>query len=374
MTRSREGSVYRRADGRWVASVTVPGPGKRKRVTRYADTEREALTIRRKLLREVDAGRLADDCTVTQWLDHWLEQIAPERASVRTLANYRGHVTHWIAPTIGRQRLSQLRPEDVRRLRRLVETSPKLTRGGKPMTGPDGQPVMHSPTTVRAVMVTLTTALAVAERERRITWNPAGSVDKPKATEEHHAWLTLTQARAVMDASTDPEERARLALALYAGLRQGEALALTWADVDLDARTVRVDKSASRTRAGLVIKAPKTTWSVRTVPLHNVAHATLTAWLPDSTGPYVFGGAAPADPTVDHRRWKAACRRAGVPEVPLHGARATTATLLREAGVPLSTIGAVLGHKPGSPITGLAYAHAQDAELRGAMDALELLP
>lgn len=126
--RSREGSVYRRTDGRWAAVVTIPGPGKRKRVTRYADTEREALTIRRKLLREVDAGRLADDCTVAQWLNHWLEQITPERASVRTLANYRGHVTHWIAPTIGRQRLSQLRPEDVRRLRRRVKGTERQAR------------------------------------------------------------------------------------------------------------------------------------------------------------------------------------------------------------------------------------------------------
>ena len=372
--RSRDGSVYVRADGRWVASVTVPGPGKRRRITKYAATEREALAARRKLLREVDAGRLADDCTVKAWLTHWLDTIAPERAGVRTVANYRSHCEHWIIPAFGRLRLSQLRPEDVRRLRHTLETSAKLTRAGNPATDSEGKPLLHSPSTVRAVLVTLTAALAAAERERRITWNPATSVVKPSATHESHAWLTLTQARAVISAARDPEEQARLAVALYAGLRQGEALALTWADVDLERAVIHVTKAISRTPEGVIIKSPKTPWSTRDVPMHRLVASTLAAWKPATSGPYVFGGDAPRDATVDHRQWKAACRRAKVPEVPLHGARATTATLLREAGVPLSSIGAMLGHKPGSPITGLSYAHPQDAELRGAMDALELLP
>lgn len=369
MGRSREGSVYRRKDGRWVASVTLPGPGRRKRTTSYHPTERAALAARRKMLREVEAGRLADDCTVTDWIDYWLDHIAPEKASPRTVSGYASHHKNWIKPQIGSRKLSQLRPEDVRKLRRHIETTPRLTSAHKPLLR-DGKPVMHSPTTVRSVLVTLTAALNAALRERRITWNPADSVAKPQAEKNHHAWLTTQDAGKVISAAETPLEQARLAVALYAGLRQGEALALTWDHIDLDARVIRVRQSTHRVKGqGMVVKAKlKNEWSRRDVPMHTLVASTLAAL--DGTG-FVFGDTRPPDSTRDHHAWKAACRRAGVPEVPLHGARATTATMLREAGVPLSTIGAILGHKPGSPITGLSYAHAQDAELR---QAIELLP
>ena len=385
MARSREGSVYQRHDhascppevdgvrqehrcrGRWIASVDMGSTvGVRRRRIVYAATEREAIAARKSLLRERDAGTLGADCTVAQWLAHWLDVIAPERAAPRTVANYRAHVDHWIAPVLGHLRLSQVRPEDIRRLRAHLEVTPKVgsTSGA-----------LHSPSTVRAVLVTLTAALTAAERERRISWNPATVVPKPSAGQEHHDWLTTEQARAVITAARDLEEQARHAVALYAGLRQGEALALTWADIDLDARTITVTRSAVPMRDGsgaMAIKpTPKNRWSMRVVPMHTLVASTLAAWRAESVGQYVFGGESPTHSSTDYRRWRAACRRAGVPEVPLHGARATTASMLREAGVPLSTIGEILGHRPGSQITGLAYAHSQHAELAGAIAALE---
>jgi integrase len=52
---------------------------------------------------------------------------------------------------------------------------------------------------------------------------------------------------------------------VYTGLRPGELQALTWADVDLEARTLTVSKSFERESR---VKAPKTFQGRRVVPLH----------------------------------------------------------------------------------------------------------
>jgi hypothetical protein len=55
------------------------------------------------------------------------------------------------------------------------------------------------------------------------------------------------------------------AIALYTGLRPGELEALTWADVDLDARTLSVSKAVDSHDG--TVKAPKTQQGLRTIPM-----------------------------------------------------------------------------------------------------------
>lgn len=388
MARSREGSIYQRHDhkscpdpvtdadgkkvwpahrcrGHWVASVDLGiVAGKRKRRTLYADTEREAKSKRRKLLRELDEGRLGDDATLSQWLDHWVAEIAPESMSERTLRNHRGHVEHWIKPQLGRIRLSGIGADDVRRFKRYLETAPAKRGGGTLST-----------TTARYILTTLSSALSAAEFERRITWNPAKAVSKPEISGEHHGvWTDSEQARRMVDAGVSLLEQARAAVALYNGLRQGEALGLTWADIDLDAGLIDINKTASPVKGrGMVASAgAKTAWSVRVVPMHPLVRSLLTLLKKEREhlGPWVFGGTEIRKQSTDYREWKAQTVRADLPYISPHGARGTAATLLRAAGVPTSTIGEILGHKPGSTVTELAYAHAQPAELSAALKRL----
>ncbi|MGY1701688.1 site-specific integrase [Geodermatophilus sp. SYSU D00766] len=64
-------------------------------------------------------------------------------------------------------------------------------------------------------------------------------------------------------------------LMLATGLRRGEALALHWRDVDLDAGTLRVRWNFTHTSRGLQLGEPKTDRSRRTVPLPRSAVETL---------------------------------------------------------------------------------------------------
>lgn len=58
-------------------------------------------------------------------------------------------------------------------------------------------------------------------------------------------------------------------LALYAGMRRGEIIALRWKDVDLDAGTISIERSVAYNGYFPVVKAPKTAASLATVPILN---------------------------------------------------------------------------------------------------------
>src|SRR5712692_7498291 len=69
-----EGSVYQRADGRWVAQVPLEDGGRK---VIYRKTEKEALGALRKALNEQEQGTLATgpQQTLKTYLTHWLEEI-----------------------------------------------------------------------------------------------------------------------------------------------------------------------------------------------------------------------------------------------------------------------------------------------------------
>ena len=54
-------------------------------------------------------------------------------------------------------------------------------------------------------------------------------------------------------------------LAIYAGCRRGELLALTWKDIDFKTRTITIEKARARTKAGDITKKPKNKHSIRTI-------------------------------------------------------------------------------------------------------------
>src|ERR1700675_844869 len=80
-----EGSVYQRADGKWVGGVSLgyKGNGRRKRRFVYAATKKDAQTKLRKLQTSADAGTLSDAgrLTVGEYITRWLANHA--RSSVR---------------------------------------------------------------------------------------------------------------------------------------------------------------------------------------------------------------------------------------------------------------------------------------------------
>lgn len=300
-------------------------------------TKADAIRKRDEMMLEKRAGILPTTATVGAWLDYWLEHVvdpavADGRLKAATATYYRSYCEQWLAPTVGRVKLAELGPEHVRGLHAAMR------KAGK------------SPTTIRNAHATLRRALGVAVVERRVGVNWAREVAAPTASDNPFAQLTVDEAGNVfVVASRDPRELARVHVAILCGLRQGEALALRWDDINLDAGTIRVEWSATRVKGrGRVRVRPKSRRSTRTVPIPSAALASLTTWRAESGGRgFVFHGFdgpdAIEDASRDHRAWKMILADAGVPAVPLHGARGTCATMLEALGYPPRLIADILG-------------------------------
>lgn len=348
-----EGSVYQReSDGRWIGVVDLGWVGgKRVRKTVSAATLQELRPKFRRLKTQVEAGVLTDDSTVAQWLTHWLEEIAPGRVRPRTLQGYQGYVRTWLIPHLGKHRLDRLKPEHVRALHRAMEDAGK------------------SPATRRQAHAILQRALKVAEREGKVSRNVATLVDAPETGKAHYDYLTAIESARVLQAATDAD-RARLVVALLMGLRQGEALALRWEDADLDVGVAHVHRSLARIAGRGLVEGPvKSSASVRFVPMVPAVVEIMEEWRLVTGGQgLVFGGDSPVNPRRDWQCWKDALSRAGVKDVPLHGARASCASLLREIGYSERVIADILGHAQVST-TQAHYIRSDDRQRREAMES-----
>lgn len=130
--------------------------------------------------------------------------------------------------------------------------------------------------------------------------------------------------------------------AMYTGMRRGELLALDWSDIDLENRTIDVNKSLYHINNRPTIKEPKTPTSVGQVPILDALLVHLT--IPKDGG-HVFhnsdGGYITE--TQFQRCWELYCNESGVTATP-HQFRHCFATMLVENNVAPEKAQALLRH------------------------------
>lgn len=116
------------------------------------------------------------------------------------------------------------------------------------------------PKTVRNIWGSLHLVLNQARREGLISAVP--EIKLPKNRRHEQERLTVDQMRAIITAAPEPENVFYRLLA-ETGMRVGEALALTPADLDLEKQTLTVSKSVFNGQ----LQEPKTDSAVRTMSL-----------------------------------------------------------------------------------------------------------
>src|SRR5579862_6885028 len=124
-----QGTVYRRADGRWEAAYFVEEGGIRRRHHLYARTRAEVERRLRDALARRDQGVIAPATeTVGSFLRGWLEGVRPTLRP-RTWERYEGVVRVHVLPSLGSVSLGKLGPHHLQRLYRAL-----LSRGLRPAT------------------------------------------------------------------------------------------------------------------------------------------------------------------------------------------------------------------------------------------------
>jgi integrase len=196
-----------------------------------------------------------------------------------------------------------------------------------------------APLTVRNLVGTLVSVLDWAVEAGHLDKAPTTGLVLPPVVEAHRDTLGDAQVSGLLAAAEAHSTDAHLliALAVLAGLRASEVLAVQWQDLDLEAKTLRV-----RSRGAFVTKNGKS----RVIPIGERLLAILVGHRQDE-GFVVRPEAASrkgAPRWTFRKTFAAVLVAAGLDDLPFHGLRRTFATRAVEHGVPISKVRLWLGH------------------------------
>jgi integrase len=363
-----EGSVYRRtSDGRWSASITVPG-GRRKH---FLGNDRDEVVRRqRAALKSQDDGLpiITERQSVRQFMHAWLQAAKPSLRE-RTWVRYEQYVRLHIVPSLGKNSLQTLTPQHLQKL-----YAERLAAGA-------------SPTTVHHLHAVIHKALKQAMRWNLVMRNVADLVDPPRVSRFEMNPLGPEQARMFLDAVGGDRLEALYVVALTTGMREGEVLGLRWRDVDLDSGWLQIRGSLQRVNGALKVMETKTKHSQRRVSLTASAVAALrrhralqaeerlrlgAAWeaydlvFPNEAGRPI--GAA----SLLRRYFHPALKRAGLPQMRFHDLRHSAASLMLHQGVHPKVVAEMLGHTRISTTLDL-YSHVTPTMQQQATAAMEAI-
>jgi integrase len=360
-----EGTITKRADGRWEARLSLPD-GKRKSF--YGKTQQEVQRKLKRAQRDIEEGLplVNEKQTVEGYLTSWLD-IMKYRIDASSLDRYRTYYRAIIAQ-IGNLPLTKVTAQHLQHL-----YSALLEKG-------------WSAGTVNALHGMLHDALKQGTRLGVVQRNVVDLVDPPRRQEHDMQVLTPEQVRVFLASVAGDRFEALYVLVLSTGLGAGEVFALGWQDINLVEKTLSVRRAWQRTNTEYLLTLPKTVRARRTIALSQRAIEALVchrerqqkerellgdAW--DSTYDLVFPNAWGKVVTFEnfsHRTLHPALKRAGLPLIRFHDLRHTAATLLLSKGVNIKVVSEMLGHANVS-ITLRIYAHVLPHMQQAAAQAMD---
>jgi integrase len=280
-----------------------------------------------------------DADTVSDLADRFITEHGP-RLRPKSLLDYRRIIDHHVLPALGRHKVKSVTFADVDRLHRKISAT--------------------APYQANRCVSVLSKMFALSIRWHMRADNPCRDVGRNRepARERYLSSDELARLLAALDGHRDQRVASVFRLALLTGARRGEILSMRWPDVDLTAGTWAKGRDQTKTK-----QRP-------TLPLSAPARAVLADLLkddPDADG-FIFpaGRGASGPMRTVEKPWKAICKAAKLDGIRVHDLRHSYASQLASSGVPLYTIGKLLGHKKSGSTA--RYSHLTDDALRQATE------
>lgn len=233
------------------------GVTKRVRFTSAGPSFNDAKALKRRLETAKAQGRGGGDARMllpALWAEFETNHLA--NLSPSTQADYRSVAKRYLLPRYRRTPVASIDAAEVLRFRDQLARS-KSARG-----------TALSTKRQRNLLVVLGSLLSYGVSTGRLHGNPVQQLQrrsKPSAGEGRRVFLSPEQGQVFLDAvsavNPDPKYRLLFQLMLATGARYGESLALHWNRVNLDTRTIVIDRSVYRG----VEKSPKSKAGIRTV-------------------------------------------------------------------------------------------------------------
>ena len=166
-----------------------------------------------------------------------------------------------------------------------------------------------------------------------------------KNADEMLFWTKDEFARFIEAVRDKPAAYAIYMTLYYTGMREGELLALTPADVDMENATIRINKSYQRLNGQDVVTTPKTPKSNRTVTIPAVLVNCLKEYMAQCYDLQPDDRLFPYTKHYLNHEMERGCKRSGVKKIRVHDVRHSHASLLVEMGFSPLLIAERLGHE-----------------------------
>ena len=356
-------NIYRRKDGRYEGRY-ADGYGENGK-TRYRSIYGKTYTeVKEKLLQikaKIIIPETESGLTVKELFAEWLSaKITQTKTS--TYANYSFKVEKHLIPAFGSLKIEKLLPSKVYDF--IME---KRSKG-------------LSNKYISDLIIVLKNMTRYAARVHHCA-NPIADVELPKK-EKHELDLynknEQNHLKSVLLTNMDLTKLG-IMIALYTGVRIGELCGLKWSDIDLNAKTIHIERTVQRIRVNgitnrteLIVSTPKSHTSVRTIPVPGFLVRMLKAFKPSSTEAFIItGNEKLPDPRTMQYRFKALLIKAGLRTLNFHSLRHLFATNCVELGFDVKTLSEILGHSS-VEITLNRYVHSSMERKRQCMDMLSL--
>ena len=246
--------IRKRKDGTLEKRFTING----KRYSAYGKTNKEVNEKEHEIREKLKQGIYTDNRNITfdGYFKEWIER-KKSQVKESTVYSYSCYYNHLISPELGSRKLQQLERRELFLFRE------KLA----------GQ---HSPTHVNQTFKVLRMILNDAVTDDILLKNPALGMKALKNTETpavktKHRALTEHEQKIFMEAARSNYCYELMAILLLTGMRQGEAAALTWNDIDYKSNVIHITKTRTITNKGnaKIGDSPKTDSSIRDIPMND---------------------------------------------------------------------------------------------------------
>lgn len=363
----------KRADGRYAATLLIgtDAEGKPMRKFFYSTVSLTDAKQKRDAYKADQAAKgllglapgEAKRVRLEDWAGKWLNTKYGKVKESTYESSYRRPTERYIIPALGKRYIADIKP---------IEIDAFLTQIGQ----------QYAMTTVQKTKMCLSAIYDSAIDNNICYKNPCKNVDI-KSTQQKKDKRTYTRDQVdaiIAFAKTDPYG-IYIRLLLEVGLRCSELCGLKWSDFDLSAKTVTIQRAATDYNGTTVIAPPKSSTSIRTLPISDDLCAALAA-VPDiHTDMYVVQSAKrpgmPVNPknftakrykTFWHRYTATLSKRSRDTFTVLtpHELRHTCGTLMYNRTKNIYAVSKYLGHADVS-ITAKLYVHNDIDTLRDSL-------
>lgn len=348
--------------------LTEDGPrdpitGKRRQITRRADTKKEAAEKVKEAIEEIkrrDCHGIKDELhniTVSELFERWFELVMKRKIKETTYREYNNTTNFRILPVLGPYKVNQLTAII---LQKFVND---LTDEGL------------SPRYVEYISTILYGALESARKWKIIQFNPLVDVEKPRARRVDNVTWSIDQMNNFLEVTKLYDLRlfSIVNVAIKTGGRRGEVLSLKWSDIDFDNKLINFERTLIYDKDGFRFGTPKSSSSKRTVKVGDSLIRELKEWkahqnkikmsvrdsYEDHDLIFTTLTGKPLFPRSLTSSFTQAIKKANVPKIRFHDLRHTHATMCLESGMALKEVQDRLGHNS-IKTTGDIYAHVTD--------------